>query len=408
MCLLTSDTSGRPSKKHRYTAFSELLPLLEVGTTPLLKVDKICQQISTTILTIDSSITFSTPFATFTSTASANFEVRSPSRIQVMEMSQETAEEGEEIRSILKVIAATGKFCHDWEKLRSMLSLHLKQLLPLMVAAISVPGPDKVPPHLKTHFTELKGAQVKTVSFLTYLFKSFADYIRPHEESICKSILNLLVTCSDSVSIRKELLIALKHVLGTDFKRGLFPLIDTLLEERVLVGIGRACFETLRPLAYSLLEEIVHHVCGDLSLSQLSRIIYLFSSNMHVASLSLKIHTTCARLLLNLGRILDAFLLEDGYEGKDRSTLKSKLELPVQAVLNIQVPLEHSKEVSDCKHLIKTLVMGIKAIIWSITHAHLPRSQGYWMVKRVVGSRACLLGKVVTCNYLRQDNFLEG
>lgn len=290
-----------------------------------------------------------------------------------------------------------------------LVQTNIPHLLPLMVAAISVPGPEKVHPHLKNHFIELKGAQVKTVSFLTYLLKSFADYIRPHEESICRSIVSLLVTCSDSVSIRKELLVALKHVLGTDFKRGLFPLIDTLLEERVLVGTGRACFETLRPLAYSLLAEIVHHVRGDLSLSQLSRIIYLFSSNMHDASLSLSIHTTCARLMLNLvepifekgvdqpsmdearillGRILDAFvgkfstfkrtipqLLEEGEEGKDRATLRSKLELPVQAVLNLQVPMEHSKEVSDCKHLIKTLVMGMKTIIWSITHAHLPRSQ---------------------------------
>ncbi|XP_047073041.1 protein ENHANCED DISEASE RESISTANCE 2-like [Lolium rigidum] len=33
--------------------------------------------------------------------------------------------------------------------------------------------------------------------------------------------------------------------------------------------------------------------------------------------------------------------------------------------------------------------------------------EGYWMVKRAVGTRACLLGKAVTCNYLRQDNFLE-
>ncbi|KAF8377831.1 hypothetical protein HHK36_031216 [Tetracentron sinense] len=245
-----------------------------------------------------------------------------------------------------------------------LVQTNIPHLLPLMVAAISVPGPERVPPHLRNHFIELKGAQVKTVSFLTYLLKSFADYIRPHEESICKSIVNLLVTCPDSVSIRKELLIALKHVLGTDFKRGLFPLIDTLLEERVLVGTGRACFETLRPLAYSLLAEIVHHVRGDLSLSQLSRIIYLFSSNMHDASLSLSIHTTCARLMLNLvepifekgvdqpamdearillGRILDAFvgkfgtfkrtipqLLEEGEEGRDRSTLRSKLELPVQ------------------------------------------------------------------------------
>ena len=38
--------------------------------------------------------------------------------------------------------------------------------------------------------------------------------------------------------------------------------------DRVLVGTGRACFETLRPLAYSLLAELVHHVRGDLSLSQ--------------------------------------------------------------------------------------------------------------------------------------------
>lgn len=40
---------------------------------------------------------------------------------------------------------------------------------------------------------------------------------------------------------------------------------------------------------------------------QLSRIIYLFSSNMHDASLSLSIHTTCARLMLNLVHMLTLF-----------------------------------------------------------------------------------------------------
>ncbi|XP_010245529.1 PREDICTED: protein ENHANCED DISEASE RESISTANCE 2-like isoform X1 [Nelumbo nucifera] len=33
--------------------------------------------------------------------------------------------------------------------------------------------------------------------------------------------------------------------------------------------------------------------------------------------------------------------------------------------------------------------------------------EGYWMVKRAVGTKACLLGKAVTCRYLRKDNFLE-
>ncbi|KAK3026684.1 hypothetical protein RJ639_041531 [Escallonia herrerae] len=67
----------------RYTAFSELLPLLAAGTTPLLKVKKICQEISTSRLVIENSTTLSSPFATFSFSASANFEVRSPSRIQV-------------------------------------------------------------------------------------------------------------------------------------------------------------------------------------------------------------------------------------------------------------------------------------------------------------------------------------
>lgn len=66
-----------------YTAFSELLPLLAAGTTPLLKVEKICQSINTNNLTIDNSATLSSPFATFSFSASATFEVRSPSRIQV-------------------------------------------------------------------------------------------------------------------------------------------------------------------------------------------------------------------------------------------------------------------------------------------------------------------------------------
>uniref|UniRef100_A0A7I4E3M8 START domain-containing protein n=1 Tax=Physcomitrium patens TaxID=3218 RepID=A0A7I4E3M8_PHYPA len=33
--------------------------------------------------------------------------------------------------------------------------------------------------------------------------------------------------------------------------------------------------------------------------------------------------------------------------------------------------------------------------------------EGYWVVKRAVGTKACLLGKAVTCNYFREDNFLE-
>ncbi|CAN4076286.1 unnamed protein product [Withania somnifera] len=67
----------------RFTAFSELLPLLAVGNIPLLKVEKISQDINTSSLTIENSTTLSSPVATLSFSAIATFEVRSPSRIQV-------------------------------------------------------------------------------------------------------------------------------------------------------------------------------------------------------------------------------------------------------------------------------------------------------------------------------------
>ncbi|KAK7351961.1 hypothetical protein VNO77_11761 [Canavalia gladiata] len=64
-----------------------------------------------------------------------------------------------------------------------LLQANIPQLLPLMVAAISVPGPERVPPHLETHFIELKGAQVKmkTVNEQTHpvfpLLKSITELL---------------------------------------------------------------------------------------------------------------------------------------------------------------------------------------------------------------------------------------
>ncbi|CAN6461033.1 unnamed protein product [Victoria cruziana] len=66
-----------------YTAFSELLPLIAVGASPLLRTKAISQTIDTGSLNILNTVTYSSPFATFSVSASASFEVRSPSRIQV-------------------------------------------------------------------------------------------------------------------------------------------------------------------------------------------------------------------------------------------------------------------------------------------------------------------------------------
>ncbi|XP_030934914.1 serine/threonine-protein phosphatase 4 regulatory subunit 2-B isoform X2 [Quercus lobata] len=47
-----------------------------------------------------------------------------------VELKAEIAEEeADEVKGILEVIASTGKFWHDWDKLKSMLSFQLKQVL---------------------------------------------------------------------------------------------------------------------------------------------------------------------------------------------------------------------------------------------------------------------------------------
>ncbi|XP_073133096.1 plastoglobulin-1, chloroplastic [Henckelia pumila] len=66
-----------------FTAFSELLPLLAAGSVPFVKVKKIGQSIDTSSLTIENSTTLSTPTINLSFSASASFEIRSPSRIQV-------------------------------------------------------------------------------------------------------------------------------------------------------------------------------------------------------------------------------------------------------------------------------------------------------------------------------------
>ena len=59
-------------------------------------------------------------------------------------------------------------------------------------------------------------------------------------------------------------------------RAGFLGELETLLKEETLVGRGRQCQTELRPLAFSMLAELVHHVRSVLTFAHLSRVIYLF------------------------------------------------------------------------------------------------------------------------------------
>ncbi|OBZ88491.1 Transcription-associated protein 1 [Choanephora cucurbitarum] len=150
-------------------------------------------------------------------------------------------------------------------------------------------------------YSEFIVAQVKTMSFLAYILRSYTTLLRPYQNQIPDFVLRLLRECpAESSATRKELLVATRHILSTDFRTSFVPKIDLLLNEKVLIGTGVTAHDTLRPLAYSMLADLIHHIRAELSASQLSRTIYIYSCNLHDATLAPSIQTMCGKLLLNL------------------------------------------------------------------------------------------------------------
>lgn len=144
------------------------------------------------------------------------------------------------------------------------------------------------------------GAQIKTLSFLAYIIKYYQEVVSNHSAMMVQGMLGLLALCPMEVAhLRRELLIAARHILATDLRNSeslsalcelgllgrLFvefvPHLERLFDEDVLLGRGWTTHESLRPLAYSTLADLVHHVRHQLPLSDLDRAVHLFSKNVH-------------------------------------------------------------------------------------------------------------------------------
>ena len=152
---------------------------------------------------------------------------------------------------------------------------------------------------------ELVSAQAKTLSFVTYLLRSFAADLKPYEDRLASSVVSLMKSCPrESISTRKELLVATRHVLNSEFRKGFFRHVDSLLDERVLMGTNHRFSDQamLRPLGYTTLADLVQHARSMLSMSQVSKVVLVFSRVLHDSSMTLPLATqyTAVRTLLTL------------------------------------------------------------------------------------------------------------
>ncbi|XP_058013081.1 transformation/transcription domain-associated protein [Ahaetulla prasina] len=285
----------------------------------------------------------------------------------------------------------------------------------------------------KELYADFIAAQIKTLSFLAYIIRIYQELVAKYSQQMVKGMLQLLSNCpAETAHLRKELLIAAKHILTTDLRSQFIPCMDKLFDESILIGSGYTARETLRPLAYSTLADLVHHVRQHLPLNDLSLAVQLFAKNIDDESLPSSIQTMSCKLLLNLVdcirskseqengngrdilmRMLEVFVLKFHTIARYQLSIifkkcKPQSELgageavltgapaggnalpvtvpspaPTTPVVPASGPVfekqgEKEKEdkqtfqVTDCRSLVKTLVCGVKTITWGITSCKAP------------------------------------
>ncbi|KAJ3211873.1 hypothetical protein HDU67_004198 [Dinochytrium kinnereticum] len=275
-----------------------------------------------------------------------------------------------------------------------------------------------VSPEIKNRaaYSEFKALQVKTVSFVAYILRMFQTTLRPHEDTIADAIVEIMKDCPpEAAATRKEILVATRHIWYSEFRSGFTRHMDILINEDVLIGKGVTCKETLRPLAYSVLVDLILNVRTELSRLQISRIIHIYSKNLHDSSFAPNIQTVCAKLLLNmidclvdpagttregrilLIRILDTYArkftaLSLSFPSIVKAHMKKKTSATNQENFSFSLDMEGFLDlgyvqpiktsvrmldtsldiVTDIRLLIKSLIQGFKPILLTLRHYNPP------------------------------------
>ncbi|XP_011636974.1 transformation/transcription domain-associated protein [Pogonomyrmex barbatus] len=180
----------------------------------------------------------------------------------------------------------------------------VSNFVPIVITTISLqPSPQHraSPGFNKEVFVDFMGAQVKTLSFLAYVIRSYQDLISQNSTMLVKGILGLFTLCPMEVAhLRKELVIASRHILATDLRNHFIPHMEIFFNEDIFIGHGWTAHEVLRPLAYSTLADLVHHVRLQLPLSDVSRAVHLYGKNLLDQTLPTAVQMVSCKLLMNL------------------------------------------------------------------------------------------------------------
>ncbi|MBW0462525.1 hypothetical protein O181_002240 [Austropuccinia psidii MF-1] len=122
----------------------------------------------------------------------------------------------------------------------------------------------------RNQYTDLLVAQVKIMSFVAYVLRAQTPIVQPFAPDIPPIVIRMLKDIPPESSLsRRELIIAARHILGTDHRALFFPFLSDLLDFRIFIGNGITAFESLRHLVYSTIADLVQQTKSELKSVQI-------------------------------------------------------------------------------------------------------------------------------------------
>lgn len=114
-------------------------------------------------------------------------------------------------------------------------------------------------------------------------------------------VTRLLKDCPrESSGIRKQLFVAIRHIINFSFRRQFRDSIDELLDRRILMDDGLAVYETLRPLAYSMVADLINHLRDTLKPHQIRKTIEVYIKNLQDDFPGTSFQSMSAKLLFSM------------------------------------------------------------------------------------------------------------
>ncbi|KAI6151887.1 hypothetical protein BKA82DRAFT_2906299 [Pisolithus tinctorius] len=246
-------------------------------------------------------------------------------------------------------------------------------------------------------YADFVNAQIKMVSYVAYVIRGFGEQFESFGERLILSALRLLQDLpANSIQARKDLMVVLRHLIGTPHRKALLPHIDKLFDEQVLLGTGVGSRETIRPAAYASLADLVHHLRGELSAEQLAKVAKLYSTLLHNPYLGHNLHTLFSKMMFGLienitakatpqaaACILGAMFetcvdrveamtnilemttehVENAKRGEESQTLPLLIER-ARPVAGAAYAVEKPEEViQECRYLFRTLLHGFRVCL---------------------------------------------